>query len=106
MSSYKYSVNKYWGTVYGDYFKKFKGLIKNYCLSYNVYPVNTTIEGTLVNSNNIELFREWLNNRHQYDQINISNLYNISKNTDDVTSAFRLIVHGKYDTLKKLRTQR
>ena len=102
LSSYKYSLDKYWCTVYGDYFNDFKELIKLYCLKYKVYPVNTTIEGSLVNYNNLNLFRDWLIANHPYDQRYIHNLFNISNNKETLTTAFRLIVNGKYDTLKNI----
>ncbi|WP_042141889.1 retron Eco8 family effector endonuclease [Paucisalibacillus sp. EB02] len=102
LSSYKYSLDKYWCTVYGDYFKDFKELIKLYCLKYKVYPINTTIEGSLVNYNNLNLFRDWLIANHPYDQRYIHDLFNISNNKETLTTAFRLIVNGKYDTLKNI----
>ncbi|WP_096187065.1 retron Eco8 family effector endonuclease [Evansella halocellulosilytica] len=102
LSSYKYSLNKYWCTVYGDYFITFKELIKDYCLKYKVFPVNTTIEGSLVNYNNINLFKDWLIEKHPHDQRYISDLFNISSNNETLTTTFRLIVNGKYDTLKNV----
>lgn len=102
LSSYKYSLNKYWSSVYGDYFKTFKDLIKLYCLKYKVYPVNTTIEGSLVNYNNLELFRDWLIDNNPHDERYINDLFSISNNKENLTTAFRLIVNGKYDTLKKI----
>ncbi|AIF45169.1 retron Eco8 family effector endonuclease [Virgibacillus sp. SK37] len=102
LSSYTYSLDKYWCIVYGDYFKTFKELIKLYCLKYKVYPVNTTIEGSLVNYNNLELFRDWLIANNPHDQNQINDLFNISNNKEALSTAFRLIVNGKYDTLKKI----
>ncbi|MDA2626995.1 retron Eco8 family effector endonuclease [Bacillus cereus] len=100
---YRYSYNRYWFTVYGSHFKKFKEHIKKYCIKYNVYPVSTTIEGALINDYNLELFKNWLISRHPNDSKYIENLYNISRNLSDKASAFRLIVHGNYDTLTKIK---
>ncbi|QWG36714.1 retron Eco8 family effector endonuclease [Bacillus mycoides] len=97
----RYSYNRYWCTVYGSHFKKFKECVKEYCTKYNVYPISTTIEGALINDYNIDLFKEWLILKHPYDSQYIEELFNISRNQSDKTSAFRLIVHGKYDTLAK-----
>ncbi|MBO1000650.1 AAA family ATPase [Bacillus sp. SD075] len=100
--SNKYSFNKYWFTIYGSHYEKFIELIKLYCINYNVYPVSTTIEGTLINNGNVEIFKDWLKDRHPYSQQDIEKINNISKNQNVKTSAFRLIVDGKYDTLKKM----
>ncbi|PEQ56894.1 hypothetical protein CN470_29360 [Bacillus cereus] len=99
----RYSYNRYWFTVYGLHFKKFKEHIKKYCIKYNVYPVSTTIEGALINDYNLDLFKVWLISRHPNESNYIEDLYNLSRNQSDKTSAFRLIVHGKYDTLTKIK---
>ena len=84
---------------------QYKELIKSYCLSYNVYPVDTTIEGALINKQNVKIFKDWLITKDSYIRENVENLYNISSNLDDVTSAFRLAVNGKYDTLKQIMNE-
>ena len=55
-----------------------------------------------MNYNNLNLFRDWLIANHPYDQRYIHNLFNISNNKETLTTAFRLIVNGKYDTLKNI----
>ncbi|WP_341284866.1 retron Eco8 family effector endonuclease [Priestia megaterium] len=102
-TTYKYSYNKYWFTIYGLYFKKFISLVKKYCMNYNVYPVSTTIEGTLVNANNVEFFKNWLKEQNPYSHENIEKIYDVSKHPSVRASAFRLIVDGKYDTLQKMK---
>lgn len=102
----KYSLHKYFNIVYGDYFLEFKNLMKLYSVNYNVYPVDTTIEGSLVNNNNVSLMKNWLKMNHPYESDRIEKLFNISNNQDVITASIRLVVNGKYDTHKKMYSQK
>ncbi|HDR7782639.1 TPA: retron Eco8 family effector endonuclease [Bacillus wiedmannii] len=99
----KYSINKYFNIIYGDYFSMHKKLIRSYCVRNNVYPVDTTIEGTLVNNCNVNLMKDWLLQKHPHDLSIIENLFNISRDQNIITTSIRLIFNGKYDNLKKMK---
>ncbi|CAH0318086.1 retron Eco8 family effector endonuclease [Priestia megaterium] len=99
----RYSINKYFNTVYGNYFITHKNLIRSYCIRNNVFPVDTTIEGTLVNNDNVELMKEWLLEKHPYDSQKIEKLFNISDDRNILSTSIRLIFDGKYENLKKIK---
>jgi len=98
-----YVFDNYWRSCSGYYFAKHLENIKEYCLKYNVYPVSTTIEGAIVNKNNVELFKEWLIYKNPYKERIISELYNYSKDIDVRTTLFRLCIDGKCDDLSRLQ---
>ena len=89
--------NDEWNYIEDDLFHTLKGLIKNYCLQYNVYPVETTIEGALVNKANFPIVYKWINT---YKKIShLESTINIEKNPHFKTTILRLILSGKFETL-------
>lgn len=82
-------------------FEFFKNSILNYCLNYNIFTLDTTIEGTLVNKYNYKIFYKWIQNKVG----NINKLEEIYNFRDDIlykVTVLRLLVNGKYDNLTKL----
>jgi predicted ATP-dependent endonuclease of OLD family len=104
MSTSTLQINKYWWYVFGDYLRTFNSLVKMYCLEYSIYPVKTTIEGSLVNNNNVDIFLEWLIYKNPYDKSHLEALYNFKNDPLYKTTAFRLLVNGKYD-IQRTRKQ-
>jgi predicted ATP-dependent endonuclease of OLD family len=99
----------HFGFINDEYFLVFKDLIKRYCNQYNIFPVDTTIEGSLINCNNYELMYEWLlreKGKTQKNKKTIEQVYNygLLYTGDDVrsyrTTALRLLVDGKHENLK------
>ena len=102
---FKVSINK-WNSLQDEYYKLIKELLKVYCLEYSVYPVDTTIEGSLVNANNYLDFANWL---HIYKRRKIKDINQlINSNYDDNIKLtwFRLMIEGKYDNLTNCINQK
>lgn len=87
-------------------FNRLLKLLKVYCLQYNTYPVSTTIEGVIVNENNIDKVIDWLFSL----DIGSQELMNLLLRDEDWgkrkslmyrTTIIRLILHGKLDHLQK-----
>lgn len=85
-------------------------LTKLYCLQYNIYPVTTTIEGCIVNIDNLDIVLSWI--KTVYDENNILKLNNIlekdkliegKKNNKYRLIIIRLILNGKLDNLNTLK---
>lgn len=77
--------------------------IKEYCAQYNVVPMNTTIEGAIVNVNNIEIVLEWLKIKLAANEVKILDRLLAREslaNKKYRTTIARLILNGKLDTLK------
>lgn len=74
-----------------------KSLIKSYCCYNNVYPVQTTIEGTLINSKNYSLVYKWLVDVKGNKKI--KEIYKFKVDDNYRTTTLRLLHSGKYDTL-------
>lgn len=106
-SKFKQSRDMYW--IEDEFFASLLKKIRIYCSEYNVLPLYTTIEGSLVNIKNVEIVIEWLESIFEIDDAN--NLKNIlekdltilgSKNLRYRTTIIRLILNGKLDNLKTL----
>lgn len=95
-----------WFTLEDDYYKLIKGLSKTYCLQHRVYPVDTTIEGSLVNINNYIDFADWLNVSKGRNILDIKFLLEIECDDNVKLTWFRLMIEGKYDTLTKCIDQK
>ncbi|MGF7060103.1 retron Eco8 family effector endonuclease [Brassicibacter mesophilus] len=93
-----------WGYIEDDYFWLLKKLINEYCLQYNVFTFETTIEGAIINNNINETVYDWLlKNR---DQSILNEVYTHKEDTCYRNTALRLIFEGKYDNLvTKIETQ-
>ncbi len=73
-------------------------LIQNYCEQYNFFPLDTTIEGALINKNNYLIFHRWIN-EHEWNKTGFDLEYS-KLNTEDHKATFlRLIFFGKTDWL-------
>lgn len=96
-----FHISSPWQYVHGTYFNLIKDLIRKYCNEYNVYPVDTTIEGVLVNRNNYREFFDFLMKENPSRSRHIQNLFDYVEDPHYRMTVLRLIVDGKFDTLKK-----
>ncbi|WHY79026.1 retron Eco8 family effector endonuclease [Neobacillus sp. WH10] len=91
--------------IFGDeLFYTFRRLIKAYCKYYNVYPVHTTIEGTIVNKSSYEYFYDWLmdaNTRYS-DKDNLEIAYNKNENVSYKLNILKTVIEGNLEPLFKL----
>ncbi|WDF51897.1 retron Eco8 family effector endonuclease [Paenibacillus sp. KACC 21273] len=92
----KFNPNIQWGYIKDDYYQLLISLIQKFCLNYNVFPVTTTIEGSIVTLENSMLFQDWILSQTSRDDLN--KVYN-SDNALYITQMSRILVSGKYDTL-------
>lgn len=101
----EFNADKNTFTFNDQLFEEFRLLVKNYCISCGVYPVETTIEGVLINKNNYNLFYDWvMSENSDYDKKeNIEKAYNMSNEIDYKINVLRILVEGKLDTLNKLK---
>ncbi len=87
-------------------FNNLKDNIRDYCINYNVFIVDNTIEGTIINRNNHAIAYDWMMNS---DNIKVKNnvqaIYSYNNNEAYKTTVLRLIHSGKYDNLEKIYTQ-
>lgn len=65
-------------------------LIQQYYDQYNFFPLETTIEGALINKRNYHLFYQWIKD-YDWNQENFDNLYSILQTEDHKTTFLRLI---------------
>ncbi|MBF8436534.1 AAA family ATPase [Halanaerobiaceae bacterium Z-7014] len=85
-------------------FIELKKLIKEYCLLYNIYVNETTIEGILINKNNYEIFREWLLNYDFKKEDDLNYLIDLyPENEEYKVTLYRLIVEGKLNSTLKYK---
>ncbi|WP_341347852.1 retron Eco8 family effector endonuclease [Paenibacillus sp. FSL H3-0469] len=92
-----FNPDAHWSFISDDYFSLLKSLIKSYCCYNNVYPVQTTIEGTLINSKNYSLVYKWLVDVKGNKKI--KEIYKFKVDDNYRTTTLRLLHSGKYDTL-------
>lgn len=71
-------------------------LIQQYYDQYNFMPLETTIEGTIINKRNYHLFWQWIK-EHDWNQENFDNLYSDLQTEDHKTTFLRLVFFGKTD---------
>jgi len=95
-----FKLDPYWWFIESPTYDTFRNLVTQYCLQYNTYPVTTTIEGALVNENNMSAFLDWLLNKHPNQSNMLSALFNLDIKDKYRSTVLRLIVNGKYDSLK------
>jgi len=69
-------------------------LIQQYYSQYNFMPLDTTIEGAIINKQNYQLFHKWFK-EYEWDQTNFDNLYAELQTDDQKTTLLRLIFFGK-----------
>ncbi|MED4476442.1 retron Eco8 family effector endonuclease [Oceanobacillus caeni] len=63
-----------WLHITDTKYREFKHLVKTYCLEYNVFVVDNTIEGSIVNGNSLELVLDWLTIDSQLSIDNLTSL--------------------------------
>lgn len=73
-------------------------LLKLYYSQYNFIPLETTIEGSIINKENYQLFYEWIN-KYKWDNSKFEILYNSLETDAQKTSFLRVIFFGKTDWL-------
>lgn len=74
--------------------------IKEYSLEYSLYPVHTTIEGSLVNNKSADLFIDWYQGKSNDSEEFFEDLIrNFSEY--EVSTVLRILVRGKHDDLSK-----
>ncbi|WP_449355184.1 retron Eco8 family effector endonuclease [Virgibacillus natechei] len=100
----KFHFDSDWGYILGrsDYFNLLRNLIRSFSLEYNIFPVLTTIEGSLINRNNHKIVYSWLKtyNHKVSKQKIIDNIYNFKNSNAYKTTALRLVTSGKLDNLE------
>lgn len=69
-------------------------LIQQYYGQYNFMPLDTTIEGAIINKNNYHLFYRWIKG-YDWDQTIFDNLYDSLQTEVQKTTLLRLIFSGK-----------
>ncbi|APH66856.1 hypothetical protein BAX60_05125 [Bacillus subtilis] len=92
-----------WLHITDPKYKEFKQLVKTYCIEYNVFVVDTTIEGSIVNEKSLDLIVDWLTINSKLNIDNLTILVNLlfrDKQKDHVSTVFRLLFKGKHDTLQ------
>ncbi|MGN7312681.1 retron Eco8 family effector endonuclease [Alkalicoccobacillus gibsonii] len=87
-------------------YANFKHLIRSYCSEYNVYPVDTTIEGSIINEKSYELVLEWLGELNLKTKDNIESLLSLSNDINYKVTIMRVIMNGKLDTLNNLNNKK
>ena len=87
------------------FFEKLIVEVRDYCMQYRTLPVRTTIEGTIVNEDNVEIAIEWLKTKITDDyKIKLENILvreNIMNKKYRVTIV-RCCLNGKLDILKNI----
>lgn len=88
-----------------NFFILLKNLIKSYCNNYYVYPVETTIEGVLINEENYNMFYEWITNEksNYREKEKVKEAFNKSNNTIYRINILRTLVEGKLESLVQLK---
>lgn len=89
-----------WYYLSDELYSELLNLIKKYSLEYNVFPVTTTIEGTIINIANYEIFRDY------FVKIKggalFERLYQQCTLPEERLTLMRALVSGKCDTLRFL----
>ncbi|MGV2620736.1 UNVERIFIED_CONTAM: retron Eco8 family effector endonuclease [Halobacillus marinus] len=94
-----------WLYISDEKYSTFKKMVKEYCLEYNVFVVDTTIEGTIINSQSIHLIIDWLTLEAKLDSNELVMLINMLTSNSKLrvkTTVLRLLFKGKYETLQNL----
>ncbi|WP_189655292.1 retron Eco8 family effector endonuclease [Bacillus sp. HNG] len=73
-------------------------LMQQYYSEYNFFPLETTIEGAIININNHKLFYDWLQ-EHDWDDTNFKRIYGGLATENQKASFLRVIFYGKADWL-------
>lgn len=73
-------------------------LMQHYYSEYNFFPLETTIEGAIINISNHQLFYDWLQ-VHDWDGTNFQRIYGGLATENQKASFLRVIFYGKTDWL-------
>ncbi|WP_246586657.1 retron Eco8 family effector endonuclease [Cytobacillus gottheilii] len=73
-------------------------LMQQYYSEYNFFPLETTIEGAIININNHQLFYDWLQEQ-DWDDTYFQSIYGGLATENQKTSFLRVIFFGKADWL-------
>ena len=87
------------------FFEKLITDVRDYCMQYRTLPVRTTIEGTIVNEDNVEIAIDWLKTKITDEHKN--KLENILAKEDMMNKKYRATIvrcclNGKLDILKNI----
>lgn len=99
LNRYRFKLSEESYSIEDDSYNKLINAIRYYCVQYNVFPVSTTIEGTLINLKNIDKFIKWIKESKKLDETKLDSLILMKSKKFQVT-ILRLIFNGKYDNLK------
>lgn len=80
-------------------FEELIGLVQRYYQNYNIFPVKTTIEGTLINVENYHYIVEYLKHIKKWNLI--EKAYSMLYHKIDKVNFLRLLFSGKSDLLLK-----
>lgn len=97
------TLSKYW--MDGTDYKYLISCIKEYCMEYQLFPVQTTIEGCLVNHKNTDLFVSWYIEKYPHNASKLQDLL-LQPELENLTCKtllLRLIVNGKTDNLLTIK---
>ncbi|QUG43051.1 retron Eco8 family effector endonuclease [Psychrobacillus sp. INOP01] len=104
--NFNYDENKF---VFSDkLFYEYRALIKAYCKNYNVYPVNTTIEGSVVNKSNYTYFYQWImgDGCSYSDKVKLKEAYDKNDNISYKINILKTIIEGNLEPLFRLNEKR
>lgn len=104
LEKHTFKFKKNWYYIEFDLFTNLKEIINEYCQHYNIFTLDTTIEGSLINKDNYEKVYDWLVNRSERKHIKreIEQAYNYKTEVPYKITLLRLLHNGKYDNLKKM----
>lgn len=77
--------------------------VKMYCREYNTIPLKTTIEGTIINKENLNIFMEWLRTYWGETKVKEYEKAVVAYDTDSKLAIIRCVFHGKLDSLKNYK---
>ncbi|UYG95326.1 retron Eco8 family effector endonuclease [Cytobacillus firmus] len=106
-SKSKFYFDTDWGYILGvsSYFNLLRNLIRSYSLEYNIFPVLTTIEGSIINRNNHKIVYQWLRESKQKltEKQIVDTIYNFKNSSAYKTTVLRLVNDGKFDNLETIK---
>ncbi|WP_342571478.1 retron Eco8 family effector endonuclease [Paenibacillus sp. FSL R5-0749] len=99
MRNCEYYPDPHWGTIESPYFHKLRNSIKEYCILHHVFPVSTTVEGLLINSNNYSYVWEYICHSEKNPQKlnDLNTIFNYSEKPSYKTTILRMLYGGKAD---------
>lgn len=94
-------------TIQDKMYEKLMNHLLSYCKIYNVYPVNTTIEGSIINVNNYEVFLNWiLSDSSSYSsKEELKEVYEMNENPFYRVDILKHVVGGKTQLISSLKEE-